>query len=53
LISDIPGADLGERASEVRVVRNERAIQIKDIHDGYRSSKARGHATGRRAANVA
>ena len=37
LVSDILGADLGERASEARVIRNERAIQIKDIHDGYRS----------------
>ena len=40
LISDILGADLGERASEARVVRNECAIQIKDIHDGYCPSKA-------------
>ncbi len=42
LVSDIPGADLGERASEARVVRNECAIQIKDIHDGYHSSKGTG-----------
>ena len=33
LVSDILGADLGERASEARVVRNECAIQIKDIHE--------------------
>jgi hypothetical protein len=40
LVSDILGADLGERASEARVVPNECAIQMEDIHDGYRSSKA-------------
>lgn len=34
LVSDILGADLGERASEAHVVRNECAIQIKDIHGG-------------------
>ena len=33
LISDILGADLSERPSKARVVRNECAIQIKDIHD--------------------
>ena len=38
LVSDILGADLGERASKALVVRDERAIQIKDIHDGYCSS---------------
>ena len=41
LISDILGADLRERASEARVVHNERAIEIKDIHDRYHSSKVR------------
>ena len=34
LAADILGADLRERASETRVVRDERAIQIEDIHDG-------------------
>jgi len=43
LFPDILGADLGERASETRVIRDECAIQIKDIHDGYCSSKARAH----------
>jgi hypothetical protein len=43
LIADILGADLGERASEACVVGNEYAIQIKDIHDDYRSSRARTH----------
>ena len=33
LISDIRVADLGERAGKARVVRNERTIQIEDIHD--------------------
>jgi hypothetical protein len=40
LISDILGADLGERTSKVCIVRNKCAIQIKDIHGVYRSSKA-------------
>ena len=39
LISDVLGADLGERASEARVVVNECAIQIKNIHDYCCSSK--------------
>ena len=43
LVSDILAADLGERASEARVIRDERAIQIKDIHDSYCSSRARAH----------
>ena len=33
LISDILGADLGERASKARVISYKRSIQIKDIHD--------------------
>jgi len=43
LVSDILGANLRERASEARVVRNECAIQIKDIHDGYYSFESRAH----------
>jgi hypothetical protein len=31
---------LGERARKARIIRNERAIQIKDIHDGYCSCKS-------------
>jgi hypothetical protein len=34
---------LGERASEAGVVRDECAIEIKDIHGGYRSSRAQAH----------
>jgi len=33
LLSDIRRPDLGKRAGKARVVRNERAIQIKYIHD--------------------
>ena len=40
LVSDVLGADLRERTSKARVVRNERAIQIKDIHEGYCSSRS-------------
>jgi hypothetical protein len=39
LVSNILGADLSERASKARVVRYERAIQIKNIHGGYYSSR--------------
>jgi len=35
LISDILGTDLRERAGEARVVRNERTIQIKNIHEVF------------------
>ena len=41
LVSDILGADLGEGASKARVVRNECAIQIKNIHDRYHSPEVR------------
>jgi len=43
LIPNIRGADLGERTSEARVVLNERAIQIKDIHDDDPSGEVRAH----------
>ena len=52
LVSDILGADLSERANEARVIRNECAIQIKEIHDGYCSFKARANPTGGRSARA-
>src|SRR6516162_10053841 len=41
LVSDIRRADLGERARKARVVLNECAIQVKNIHDDYCSSASR------------